>query len=149
MLRAKDLGLTPTLNSSLEFNQSFPRLSRKFKAAPKVQLSKGLLNPEMMDSISFSTQATINSFHTDLHSNIVEDSINQSYYEQDVSMNPNPYKGVLTIDIKTSQVFLLNLHFWNKNVVILLCIIISDHHNQYYCIKNVGLLGRRIATDQI
>jgi len=109
LLRAKDLGLTPNLNSSLEINQSFPRLSRKFKAAPKVQLSKGLLNPEMIDSISFSTQATLNSIHAEFHSNIIEDSINNSFQEEDVFPNPNPYKGVVTINLHTSQVFLLFL----------------------------------------
>jgi len=108
LLRAKDLGLTPNLNSSLEINQSFPRLSRKFKAAPKVQLSKGLLNPEMIDSISFSTQATLNSIHAEFHSNIIEDSINNSFQEEDVFPNPNPYKGVVTINLHTSQIIITN-----------------------------------------
>ena len=111
MFRAKDLGLTPNLNSSLEINQSFPRLSRKFKAGPKVQLSKGLLNPNMMDSISFSTQATLNSFHSEFHSNMIEDSLNNSFQEEETFPNPNPYKGVITINIHTSQVTMFILLF--------------------------------------
>ena len=116
LLRAKDLGLTPNLNSSLEINQSFPRLSRKFKAAPKVQLSKGLLNPGMMDSISFSTQATLNSFHSEFHSDTIEDSMNHSFQE-DAFPNPNPYKGVITINIHTSQVIILILSMYMDRYV--------------------------------
>ena len=103
LLRAKDLGLTPTANSSLELNQSFPRLTRKLKSVSKIQLSKALLNPDDMNSISFSTQATHSSFQLENHSN-VEDSLNLSNLNEEDVFNPNPHKGVLTIDIKTSQV---------------------------------------------
>ena len=102
LLRAKDFGLTPTMNTSLEINQSFPRLSRKLKSASKVQLSKQLLNLENaassgMDSISFSTQATNTSlYRTELTSHF-EDSILGE--EESAALNPNPHKGVLTIDI--------------------------------------------------
>lgn len=107
LLRAKDFGLTPTMNTSLEINQSFPRLSRKLKSASKVQLSKKLLNLENaassgMDSISFSTQATNTSlYRTELTSHF-EDSILGE--EESAALNPNPHKGVLTIDIISSQV---------------------------------------------
>lgn len=111
LLRAKDFGLTPTMNSSLEVNQSFPRLSRKLKSATKVQLSKQLLNPDAvtggMDSISFSTQATNTSFYRNELTSHFEDSI---LAEEDAALNPNPNKGVLTIDIVSSQV-----HSWLDN----------------------------------
>jgi hypothetical protein len=109
LLRAKDLGLTPTANSSLEFNQSFPRLTRKLKSVSKVQFSKALLNTEDMNSVSFSTQATQSSFHPDNQSNI-EDTLNISHFNEDAVFNPNPHKGVLTIDSKTSQVIKVFTH---------------------------------------
>jgi len=99
------------MNTSLEINQSFPRLSRKLKSASKVQLSKQLLNLENaaassgMDSISFSTQATNTSlYRTELTSHF-EDSILGE--EESATLNPNPHKGVLTIDIISSQVKIL------------------------------------------
>ncbi|XP_046651187.1 PAS domain-containing serine/threonine-protein kinase-like [Daphnia pulicaria] len=109
LLRAKDLGLTPTANSSLELNQSFPRLTRKLKSVSKVQFSKALLNTEDMNSVSFSTQATQSSFHPDNQSNI-EDTLNIShkFSLEDAVFNPNPHKGVLTIDSKTSQIIITN-----------------------------------------
>lgn len=92
------------MNSSLEVNQSFPRLSRKLKSSvSKVPLSKLLLNPEAMNSISFSTQASVNSFHAGQQSQL-EESLNGSTINEDPALNPNPLKGVLTFDIKTSQV---------------------------------------------
>jgi hypothetical protein len=58
-----------------------------------------------MNSVSFSTQATQSSFHPDNQSNI-EDTLNIShkFSLEDAVFNPNPHKGVLTIDSKTSQV---------------------------------------------
>ncbi len=56
-----------------------------------------------MNSVSFSTQATQSSFHPDNQSNI-EDTLNISHFNEDAVFNPNPHKGVLTIDSKTSQV---------------------------------------------
>lgn len=106
MLRAQAMGLTPQMNSSLEVNQSFPRLSRKLKSSvSKVQLSKLLLNPEGMNGISFSsTHATLSSFHTGMPSHL-EDSLDVTGMHEDAPLNnPNPHKGVITLDIKTSQV---------------------------------------------
>ena len=92
------------MHSSFEINQSFPRLSRKFKSSfSKVPLTKGgLLNPDGMDSISFSTQATMNSIHTDLISDFSE--IDPSCINEDSTFNPNPYKGVLTVNMRTTNV---------------------------------------------
>lgn len=67
-----------------------------------------------MNSISFSTQATQSSYHFESQSNL-EESLNLSHINDESVLNPNPHKGVLTIDVKTSQVkysfnFLLLLH---------------------------------------
>lgn len=117
LLRAKDLGLTPTINTSLDANQSFPRLSRKLKCVNKVQLSKALLKPEGLDSISFSTQATNNSFRAD-HTSYLEEYYSQSYIQEDSILNPNPHKGVITFNITTSQVYAYSclLHFYLSNL---------------------------------
>lgn len=107
LLRAKDLGLTPTANCSLEINQSFPRLTRKLKSVSKVQFSKALLNTDGMNSISFSTQATQSSLQQENQSN-VEDTLNISHFNEDAIFNPNPHKGVLTINGKTSEIIVTN-----------------------------------------
>ena len=71
-------------------------------------MSKGLLNPDgiaCMESVSFSTQATMNSMHADLS----EYSANEpSFTEEIFAFNPNPNKGVLTIDVRTTQIVITN-----------------------------------------
>lgn len=57
-----------------------------------------------MNSISFSTQATQSSYHLESQTNLAEESLNLSHLNEDAIFNPNPHKGVLTIDANTSQV---------------------------------------------
>ena len=125
------------MHSSFEINQSFPRLSRKFKSSfSKVPLTKGgLLNPDGMDSISFSTQATMNSIHTDLISDFSE--IDPSCINEDSTFNPNPYKGVLTVNMRTTNV--------RSDIPIPASFLIihkyyfTDNNHKFICLQNAWL----------